>query len=83
MDALTTFATLKYGNIISEAGRKFMVSHTSKDATGNTIAIGVVEAFQAADAGAIELVSANYSRTVMEGASDGQIVLMGETVIVP
>ena len=82
MDA-QTFAGLKYGNIISEAGRKFMVSHTSKDSAGNTIAIGVVEAFQAADAAALELVSANFSRTVMEGASDGSIVMMGQTVIVP
>lgn len=75
-----TFAKLKYGNIVSEAGRQLLVTHTNKDAQGNTIAIGVSEGFQAADAAALALVSRDYSRTSIQGATDGKLVLMGETV---
>jgi hypothetical protein len=76
-----TFNALKYGNIVAEAGRKLGVTHTLRDATGLTQAIFCGgEAFQASDAPALTLVSSDYSRTLFQGAPDGSIILMGETV---
>ena len=76
----TTFQKLTYGNIISEAGRKFLVSHTLKDPQGKTTAIGVIEAFEVSDAAGLELENSASSRTFLQGAPDGKLVLMGETV---
>jgi len=76
-----SFNALKYGNIIQEVGGpKFIVQHTIKDAGGNTVAIGVMPAFDLNDAAGLTLLNASYSRTVIQGATDGKIVLMGETV---
>lgn len=76
-----TFQKLTYGNIVSEAGRKLGVTQTLKDPLGNTFAIFCGgEAFELADAGALTLVSSASSRTVITGASDGKLVLMGETI---
>ncbi len=77
---LPTFQKLTYGNIISEAGRKFLVSHTIKDPTGNTMAIGVIEAFESTDAAGLDLENSASSRTFIQGAPDGKLVLMGETI---
>jgi hypothetical protein len=76
-----TFQKLTYGNIISEAGRKLGVTQTLKDPAGSTFAIMCGgEAFELADAGALTLVSSASSRTVITGAPDGKLVLMGETI---
>jgi hypothetical protein len=83
MDTLT-FQKLTYGNIISEAGRKLGVTQTLKDTTGATFEIFCGgEAFQLADAPALTLVSSASSRTVITGAPDGKLVLMGETIQAP
>lgn len=74
------FQKLTFGNIVSEAGRKLMVQHTVKDSAGNTTDIGVIEAFNVSDAAGLTLDNSSYSRTVITGAPDGKLVLMGETV---
>ncbi len=75
-----TFQKLSYGNIVSEAGRKLLVSHTLKDLQDNTLAIGVIEAFESTDAAGLTLVSSASSRTFITASSDGKLVLMGETI---
>jgi hypothetical protein len=75
-----TFQKLTFGNIISEAGRKLMVHQHLQDAQGNTIYIGVMEAFHVSDAAGLTLENASYGRTVITGSPDGKLVLMGETI---
>jgi hypothetical protein len=76
-----TFNKLTFGNIIQEAGgQTFLVQHTLKDAAGNTIAIGVLPAFQTQDAPGLTLVNNSYSQTLIVGTQTGQLQLMGVTV---
>lgn len=75
-----TFQKLTFGNIISEAGRKLLVQHTLKDPNGHTVAIGVIEALEVSDAPGLTLENSSTSRTFLQGAADGKMVLMGETV---
>lgn len=78
-----TFNSLKYGNTIFRNGQKFMVLHIMKDQAGNTVGIGVIQAFDEADATSLTLIGPNFSRTVIEGAGDGTIVLSTRTVQAP
>lgn len=75
-----TFQKLTYGNIIKHHNRRFMVQHTLKDAQGNTTDIGVIEAFNVSDAAGLNILNTSSSRTFLQGAPDGKLVLMGETV---
>ena len=75
-----TFNKLDFGNIVSEAGRKLMVQHTIRDRNGNTLAIGVIEAFEISDAPGLTIENESSSRTFITGSNDGKLVLMGETI---
>ncbi len=78
---LPTFSSLKFGALIKDGERLLMVTSTKKSADGQTTtAIAVQEAFVGADAGALTLMDANYNRTFLQGAPDGKLVLMGETI---
>jgi hypothetical protein len=76
-----TFNKLTFGNLIQgPGGETFLVQHTLKDASGNTIAIGVLPAFQTVDAPGLTLVNNSYSQTLIVGSPTGQLQLMGATV---
>jgi hypothetical protein len=76
-----TFNKLTFGNIIQESGGEtYIVQHTLKDASGNTVAIGVMPAFLTVDAAGLTLVNNSYSQTLIVGSQTGQLQLMGVTV---
>jgi len=76
-----TFQKLTFGNLIQgPGGETFLIQHTLKDANGNTIAIGVLPAFQVADAPGLNLLNNSYSQTLLVGTPTGQLQLMGATV---
>lgn len=76
-----SFNALKYGQILQmTGGEKIIIQHTVKDASGNTIAFGYLPAFDVTDAAGLTLLNSSYSRTLLQGAPDGSIIMMGQTV---
>jgi hypothetical protein len=69
------FKALKYGDIlqVDAAGTVKLVLHTNRDATGNTTAIGVVEAFTPDMASKISLIASDPQETALI-APDGVTV---------
>jgi hypothetical protein len=61
------FNTLKYGNVISEqaTGRRLLVLHVKKDASGNTTEVGVIDSLPLTSASSLDILDATAEETIV------------------